>query len=172
MIALFRRIRAHRAIHVHGPEHHALVPGVILATYRNLGGAISDEKIRSAIRRGAGVPGGACGFLGTCGAAVGVGVAFSVILEASPLTPVARRIVQSITSEVLAEIAKVEAARCCQRECWLALTKAAELSTTWLPVALHAEDPMACDQARLNDECIGAACELYDGITQPVTTPR
>ena len=161
LISLFQRIRKHRAIHLHGPEHHALVPGVILATYRNLGGDLSDAQIRAGIHRGAKVPGGACGYMGACGAAVGVGIAFSVILEANPLTPAARRTAQSATSAVLAEIAKLEAARCCQRECFLAFETAAELSRTMLPVALQADATIACEQVDLNDECVGPICPLY-----------
>jgi SAM-dependent methyltransferase len=170
MISLFRRIRAHPSIRMHGPEHHALVPGVILATYRNLGGDLSDDKIRSGIRRGAKMPGGACGFMGVCGAAVGVGIAFGVILESNPVTPVARRIAQSVTSEVLAEIATLEAARCCQRECWVAFRKAAELSGTLLRVTLRADDPGVCDQVHSNAECAGPSCPLYDSSAKLVKT--
>jgi hypothetical protein len=161
LIALLERIRRHDSIPLHGPEHHALVPGVILATYRNLGGKLSDAQIRSGIRRGSKVPGGACGFLGACGAAVGVGTAFSVILEASPLAASGRRVAQSATSAVLAEIAKLEAARCCQRECFIALETAAELSRSLLPVALRADATIACEQVDLNEECLGPVCPLY-----------
>ncbi len=62
MIALMAQIRRHPSVPVHGPGHHALVPGVILSTYRNLGGELSDALIRTGIRRGAQVAGGACGF--------------------------------------------------------------------------------------------------------------
>jgi hypothetical protein len=161
LISLFQKIRKHEAIPLHGPVHHALVPGIILATYRNLGGGLSEAQIQSGIHRGAKIPGGACGFMGACGAAVGVGIAFSVILEANPLTPAGRRTAQEATSAVLAEIAKLEAARCCQRECFVALETAAELSTTMLPVALQAADTIACEQVELNDECLGPACPLY-----------
>jgi hypothetical protein len=161
LISLLEKIRRHDAIPLHGPEHHALVPGVILATYRNLGGKLSDAQIRAGIGRGSKVPGGACGFMGACGAAVGVGIAFSVILEANPLTPAPRRTAQVVTSAVLAETAKLEAARCCQRECFIALETAAELSRTLLPVALRADDTIACQQVHLNDECLGPDCPLY-----------
>jgi len=162
MLSLLQSIRAHDAIPMHGPEHHAMVAGIILATYRNRGGDLTDEQIRSGIRRGATVPGGACGFMGSCGAAVGVGIAFGVILGSSPLVPAARRTLQAATSAVLAEIGKLEAARCCQRECFVALTKAAELSRTLLPVSLEAKLDLECAQMHLNDECVGAACPIFD----------
>lgn len=161
LISLLQKIRRHDAIPFHGPEHHALVPGVILSTYRNLGGELSDAQIRSGIRRGAKVPGGACGFMGACGAAVGVGIAFSVILGANPLTPAPRQTAQMATSAVLAETSKLEAARCCQRECFVALETAVELSRTLLPVTLRADATIACEQVDLNDECLGPVCPLY-----------
>jgi hypothetical protein len=62
---------------------------------------------------------------------------------------------------VLAEIARHRAARCCQRECVIALQKAAELSHDALPVALRAEGVFDCAQFDDNRECIRAACPLY-----------
>jgi hypothetical protein len=172
MISLFRKVRSHPVIPLHGPQYHALVPGVILATYRNLGGDLSDAKIRSGIRRGSEIPGGACGFMGACGAAVGTGIAFSVMLESNPLAPRERRTAQAVTSAVLAEMSKLEAARCCQRECFIAFEKAAELSKTLLPLELRADGPIACEQMDANDECLGPECPLYATVElETPTTP-
>ena len=83
-VSLMQSIRTHPHFGVHGPEHHALVPAVILAALRNQGQAIPDEGIHTAIQRGKVVAGGACAFMGACGAAIGVGIAVSVLLEATP----------------------------------------------------------------------------------------
>ncbi|PLX82194.1 MAG: methyltransferase type 11, partial [Desulfuromonas sp.] len=107
LLALFARLHELPAVPVHGPEHHALLPGVILSVYRNLGGSISDETIRTGIRRGTRVVGGSCAYWGTCGAATGVGIAFSLILGANPVKGAERQAVQEAVQEVLAEIAKV-----------------------------------------------------------------
>jgi hypothetical protein len=72
-----------------------------------------------------------------------------------------RSTVQGVTQAVLAEIAGVKAARCCQRDGFIALTKAAELSRTLLPVALKAEHRFACRQMHLNKECLGKTCILH-----------
>ncbi|MEA3347431.1 MAG: DUF5714 domain-containing protein, partial [Pseudomonadota bacterium] len=148
--ALLSRIRQHPAIPAHGPEHHALVPGVILATYRNCGGQIADEQIKAGIKRGAKLPGGACGFMGICGAAMGVGTAFSIILQSTPMQGQARRLSQSATHACLGKIIENEAARCCQRESWICLKEAARLSTTILPVKLEAGSPPTCEQFAKN----------------------
>jgi hypothetical protein len=161
MVALMAKIRRHPSVPVHGPGHHALVPGVILSTYRNLGGEVSDDTIRTGIRRGSQIAGGACGFLGVCGAATGVGIAFSLILKANPLKAAERQIVQSVTQRVLERIAALEAARCCQRECWLALRTAAELSAQYLPIPLRADASLSCWQSDRNAQCITDRCPLW-----------
>jgi len=160
MLALLGEIRKHPAIAVNGPEHHALVPGIILATYRNLGGDITPERITSGIRRGSRIPGGACGFLGVCGAGTGVGVAMGIILESNPLKADERQITMSITQKILAEIGALRAARCCQRDSWIALKKLAELSSSVLPVTLLAKSHWTCAQQHLNKQCFGKGCPL------------
>jgi hypothetical protein len=92
---------------------------------------------------------------------VGVGTAFSLILDANPLKPEERKQVQQAVQKVLEEIAKLRAARCCQRDCWIALVKAAELSETLLPIALKADHRLICAQQHLNRECLGKACQCW-----------
>ncbi|OCC16131.1 SAM-dependent methyltransferase [Dissulfuribacter thermophilus] len=161
MISLMKRIRTNPRFPMHGPEHHAMVPGIILATYKNLGGDIGDEKILAAIEKGSKVPGGACGFMGSCGAAIGVGVAFSVLLDSSPLSPRARSIVQKIVGEVLLKIGERVASRCCQRESYIALKEAKRFSEKYLDINLVADHDLICTQYDRNRECIKRACCLY-----------
>jgi len=161
ILSLMEEIRSFKMFPVHGPEHHSLVPGVILATYRNLGGNITDKHIITGIERGMKVPGGACGFLGACGAAIGVGIAFSIILEASPLTPKKRQDVQDVVAEVLKEVTKTRAPRCCQRECYVSLKKAMELSEKLLDIKLVMDEKLICSQYDKNRECIRKLCEVY-----------
>lgn len=161
MLTLLAKIRRHPAIPMHGPEHHAMVPGVMLATYRNRGGKISKESILTGIERGSKVPGGVCGFWGNCGAAAGVGIGFSVLLDATPLTPQARQQAQEITARVLTAVAATKGARCCQRETVTALREAAAISRELLPVSLLAESDFFCRQFSANKECIRVQCPLW-----------
>ncbi len=161
MIRLLEEVRSDAGFPMHGPEHHALVPGVILATYRNLGGGITESDILTGIERGLSVPGGSCGFMGVCGAAAGVGIAFSIILGSNPLTPKPRQAVQRVLSEIMGVLAGQEAARCCRRECSLALKAAAGLSRGLLPVTLRADEASRCEQYPGNKECIGSECPLF-----------
>ncbi|ADH85384.1 radical SAM protein [Desulfurivibrio alkaliphilus] len=160
MLALLAKIRHSPAIPMHGPEHHALVPGVILATYRNRGGELSREAILTGIARGSQIPGGACGFWGNCGAAVGAGIAFSILLDATPLSPKPRRQAQEISARILSAVASVTGARCCRREAFIVLREAAAISRELLPVSLLAEADFTCDQAVANPQCIRRQCPL------------
>jgi MoaA/NifB/PqqE/SkfB family radical SAM enzyme/SAM-dependent methyltransferase len=160
VIALLEKIRSHGSIPMHGPEHHSMVPGIILAAYRNLGGEISDDTIRSGIKRGAQVPGGFCGFAGSCGAATGVGIAFALILGSTPLKGGERAAALQATSAVLDRISRLEAARCCQRESFVSLMTAVELSRTMLPIPLETEATLICRQSKENEECIKALCPV------------
>ncbi|MGA1790749.1 MAG: DUF5714 domain-containing protein [bacterium] len=161
MITLLKAIRKHPVFPLHGPDHHALVPAIIFSVYKNLGGDISDQDILTGIDRGNTIPGGACSFLGICGAAIGVGIAFSIIVNANPYKGKERQLVQKVAKEVLEEIARYEAPRCCQRECWIALRVASRLSKSYLPIRLPADEDFICTQSRLNKECIGRKCPLY-----------
>ncbi len=161
MIALLKRIRRDPAVPLHGPEHHGLVPGIILAAYRNAGGPLTDRQIMDGIDRGMLIPGGSCAFLGACGAASGVGTGFAAILDANPLKPGPRQVVMEVVAEVLRRFARFEAARCCQRECYLALRTAAEYSGAHLDIPLQADEPLVCTQFANNHECIEALCPLH-----------
>ncbi len=160
MLELLARLRKHPSIPVHGPEHHALMPAIIVTAYRNCGGKVEGDLLKTAIRRGNQIIGGSCAFTGICGSATGVGIAFSLLLQANPVKAKQRQIVQQITQQVLADIANFKAARCCQRDCWLGLKQAAELSKQYLPITLHADAVIGCYQRHLNQECIGMACPV------------
>lgn len=161
MTALLEELRAHASIPLHGPEHHGLVPGVILATYRNLGGNITDRDIKDGIERGSLIPGGSCAFMGACGAATGVGTALGIILRSNPLKPGERRTVQEVVASLTAKLSERTAARCCRRECCLVLQALAEVSGDILPIPLKAEADVTCRQFGQNAECIGAECPLH-----------
>ncbi len=160
MLKLFAEITAHPTFPDNGPEYHALVPGVILATARNLGLQVSNETLLAGIRRGAQVSGGSCAFWGVCGGATGVGVAFSLLLEANPMKATARQAVQTVVQQVLADISNLQAARCCRRDSVLALRAAARISADLLPVTLRADVAIGCPAHRQKDGCLGRSCPL------------
>ncbi len=160
LLALFSAIRRHPALPIHGPEHHSLVPAVILAAARNAGVTVTPEDLRAGIRRGSKVAGGSCGFMGVCGAAVGVGIAFGLLLKSNPVKPAERQQIQTAVQKVLLEIAAVKAARCCQRDSWIALKKASDLSLELIGTRLPADHLLRCRQQGQNPQCLATACPL------------
>ncbi len=170
LIRLLELIRSHPAIPMHGPEHHAMIPGIILACYRNSGGDIKAETIVTGIRRGGDIPGGVCGFWGACGAAVGAGIAVAIILAATPLTPSPRQLAQSFSAKILKLISGYRGGRCCQRETWLALTETARLSESILSVPMTAGGEIHCSQYLKNRECIRKQCPLWEGRVKDLDT--
>jgi len=150
---LMQTVRSHPHFHKHGPEHHSLVPAVILTTLRNTGHDISDEQISTGIERGQTIIGRACAFLGICGAAIGAGIAFSVLMAANPYDGNKRQMVQRLTQKVLGEIASYNAPRCCQRDCWIALQEASKLLQNKFSKTFEIS-PIMCEQFLENKECI------------------
>jgi len=133
VFALLERLCAELDVGEYGPVHHALVPGVILAVYRNRGGELDDETIARGIDRGAHLHEGWCGLAGACGAALGVGVAFALILDT--------RSTMAVTASVLEHLARLPEPCSCRREVLLALQRAVELSRTALPLPLADDRP-------------------------------
>jgi MoaA/NifB/PqqE/SkfB family radical SAM enzyme/ubiquinone/menaquinone biosynthesis C-methylase UbiE len=175
MLELLVEIRNHQAIPMHGPEHHAMLPGIILAVAKNSGLSVTRGDILTGIERGSKVPGGSCGFMGTCGAATGVGIGFAVLFKATPLTPLARQKAQFATARVLTAIAGLPAGRCCQRESYMALQEVAKLSAELLEQPLRGGGALICAQYGDNRECVGRQCPLWatrkQGAVAPVTLP-
>lgn len=161
VVTLMQTIRSHPRFRIHGPEHHSLVPAVILTALRNSGSDITDEQIITGIQRGQTIAGGSCAFLGACGAAVGVGIAMSVLIASNPYDGDKRQMVQQATLKALEEIASYNAPRCCQRDSWLALQKASELLKALLGQTLIVKQSLVCHQFASNKECIFNRCPLW-----------
>jgi 7,8-dihydro-6-hydroxymethylpterin dimethyltransferase len=160
-IVLMQTIRSHPDFRIHGPEHHSLVPAIILTALRNSGNLITNEQIISAIQRGQTIAGGACAFLGACGAAIGVGIAISVLLSATPYNGNKRQSAQRATLKALERIASYDAPRCCQRDSWLALQECKKLLQEWFSISLKTTESISCEQFSESKECIHDRCPLW-----------
>ena len=112
---------------VSGPWHHAVVPGVLIASLRNNGYPFTDEDVEEALKRGALVPAAACGFLGACGAAVGLGIAVSVITKATPYHDKERSLVLKYSAEATTLVARHGGPHCCRLASYVVILHAVKV---------------------------------------------
>ncbi len=149
------KIMEHPAIHMHGPEHHALVPAVIVTAYQNRIGEKKQKNTLEAIKRGSKIPGGYCGLYGACGAGLGVGIAVSILLEATPLTPDERSHANRATSITLNSIAEAGGARCCKKATRISLDEGINYLSELFDLDWYEKIgiPSACNYTQYNKEC-------------------
>jgi hypothetical protein len=159
------------SVKMHGPEHHFLVPAVLLSSYYHERGRpeLVAAKIKEARRRAASVPGGSCGINGVCGAAVGVGIFVSLITEATPVSGREWRLSNQATAEALVVIARHGGPRCCKRNTFLALQCAVAFLEENLSVQLPINDPTACEFSSLNRQCRLQSCPFHQCADPPTS---
>jgi hypothetical protein len=150
-------------VKMHGPEHHFLVPAVLLSAYYNVTGETDkkEEKINLAQKRAISVLGGFCGYQGDCGAAVGVGIFVSVMTGSTPLSTNEWRLSNLATGRSLITIAEHGGPRCCKRNSFLAILEATKFVQENFKVALPTSIVIKCDFNHLNKECIKEKCPFY-----------
>ncbi len=161
-VALAVRLMRHPSVKMHGPEHHFLVPAVLLAAYSNAKGEPGKRaaRVAEARRRSEPVVGSFCGIQGACGAGIGAGTFVAIVTGSTPVKGPERGASNRMTARALDVISRTNGARCCKRDSFLALLAAARFSREHLGVALPARGP-ACEWSGANAECVGDACPFH-----------
>src|SRR4030043_118978 len=158
---ILEKVMSHPSVPMHGPEHHAMVPAIIVAAVKNAGHPVPEGPVDKALERGSKVPGGWCGFYGACGAGIGVGTAVSVLTGATPLTGKTRSLANEVTAFALGKMID-GGPRCCKRASRKALEAAFEFLKTKMNINLNIDDKVKCRYVQRNRECIKEACPYYD----------
>lgn len=150
-------------VKMHGPEHHFLVPAVLLAAYYNIKKDYKEKatKIRMAKKRAEQILGGFCGFYGDCGAAVGTGIFVSLITNATPLSVTDWKLANLATAKSLLTIAEHGGPRCCKRNTFLALLEATNFVKENFKVSFKLNKELNCEFYPLNNECLKQNCSFY-----------
>jgi hypothetical protein len=150
-------------IKMHGPEHHFLVPAVLLAAYYNAKGDYNQKrlKIKEARSRSSKILGGFCGFYGDCGAAVGTGIFMSLITDSTPLSSKEWRLSNLITAKSLLTIANHGGPRCCKRNTFLAINETVNFLGENFSSMMKINRTIACEFKDLNKECLKKKCPYY-----------
>ncbi len=164
-VALAITLMQNPQVNMHGPEHHFLVPAVLLAAYCNTTRELQKKGnlIRTARERAGHVIGGACGFLGDCGAAVGTGIFISLITGATPLSHLEWQQANLITAKSLETIARHGGPRCCKRNTFLALEAAVRFVHEQFSVEMPTDPAITCIFSGMNKECRMKDCPYYPG---------
>lgn len=161
-LLLMQEIMQNPYLYMHGPEHHVLVGASLLTCYYNCCKDIYLPKALDAlIERSTEVPGGICGFWGCCGAAVSTGIFTSVITEATPLSTQSWGLSNLMTSEALAEIARLGGPRCCKRNSFTAVLAAVRFVKQHFNIEMELPSQVVCDFYSENKECLGRRCPYF-----------
>ncbi len=160
---IIEQVMSHPSVPMHGPEHHVIVPGALVTAVRNSGYPLTEGAVEKALERASKVPGGWCGLYGDCGAAVGVGIAVSVITGATPLTGKPRTLALAATSLALSRMLD-EQPRCCKRASRIALTTGVEFLRDQLGIVLPHNGNVKCVYTLRNKECAHQDCPFF-GLT-------
>ncbi|NLY77087.1 MAG: SAM-dependent methyltransferase [Tissierellia bacterium] len=156
------------SINMHGPEHHFLVPAVLIASYYNALDKKDEKKRKLAVAktRAKDIKGGFCGFYGNCGAAVGTGIYVSIITGASPLTKDSWGLANLMTGTALIALAKIGGPRCCKRNSFTAIKEAAKFTKEHFNIKLYDYDDYSptCNFRLKNRECIKEQCPYYSKL--------
>lgn len=157
-------IMKHPNIKMHGPEHHFLVPAVLLTAYYKAKG--ESHKIADALskarKRAEEVKGGFCGFQGACGAGIGTGIFVSIVTEATPLSTATWKLSNIMTAGALINIANAGGPRCCKRDSYIAL----ESAVSFIEDSLDCKFPkfiqkIECSFFKMNKECLTENCKYF-----------
>ena len=163
-IAMALTLMKSRSLKMHGPEHHFLIPAVLLSAFCNARreSGEKEKKIKQARKRAENVLGGFCGFYGDCGAAVGTGIFVSIITGATPLSQKEWRLSNLMTAKSLYAIANAGGPRCCKRNSFLAIEEALSFLKEEFGMELDSTiSDLKCQFHRLNKECIREECRFY-----------
>lgn len=162
-VFLANEIMKHPSVAMHGPEHHYLVPAVLLTAFHNKQGTRDKlrEHLDEAARRSKNVLGGFCGFYGTCGAAIGTGIFMSIITEATPISVKGWQLSNTITAQSLTCVAKSGGPRCCKRDTYIALEEAIDFIEDKLSIELEKTDKIICGFNELNKQCKQHKCQYF-----------
>ncbi len=149
---------------MHCPEHHYLVPAVLLTVCRKLRNDEKTQLVRDlniAEQRAKNLLAGFCGWYGACGAAVGSGVFLSLLTDTSPYSTDTWALVNRLTSNCLREISAMGGPRCCKRVCFATLKTTAVFLRKNLDLDIREPQSIKCGYHHRNTECKKTACPYY-----------
>jgi hypothetical protein len=160
-VALVKKVFDLPGLKIHGPEYHSIVPAVLVAAYHNKNKTSKLEDIREAIRRGKDVKGGSCGYSGGCGAAIGTGVAASILGKATPMSDIERGNALRQSGGALLAISRHGGPRCCKRDAVTSIQSFVQSSGYFSDTE---NNRYVCRHFKDNKDCIGTRCPYFPKV--------
>lgn len=149
---------------MHCPQHHYLIPAVMLtAAYKAEGRSLDElqNALLEAMLRAGNILPGFCGLYGDCGAAVGLGIYVSILTDTTPYSVETWPLAQRIVAESLLEISGINGPRCCKRNCYLALEIGEKFTKEKLGLDFGAAAKTVCTHYANNRECKKGECPFF-----------
>ena len=160
-IEVLERLMSQPDCPMHGPTHHVLVGAALLTAYNNClpdSNKLNLEEALAEMReRGEQVPGGACGYLGTCGASISTGIFLSIVTRNTPFSTDTWRLCNLCTAHALEQVALNGGPRCCKRDSYLSVLTAIDFVKENLGVEM-VKPEVHCTRSQINEQCIGKKC--------------
>ena len=161
-IAMVQEMMDDPFIYMHGNEHHIMVGAALIAAYHNAGGEVDLEAaLKEMEARGEKYPGGSCGFWGCCGAAVSVGMFWSIVTGTTPLSGKTWGLANQATAAALQEIGALGGPRCCKRNSFTTIRAGAAFVKEHLGVEMELPEEIVCHYYGNNRQCIREKCPYY-----------
>jgi hypothetical protein len=158
---------------IHCPQHHYLVPAVLLTACRQMQGELTEQlkqDLSVADKRARNVLPGFCGWYGACGVAIGVGIFMSIFTHTNPLSEKSWSWTNKATAQTLLKISKVNGPRCCKRSTYIGLDAASRITKECLGITLKKPRKLACKYYDRNTRCKREECPFYlpKGFTKSI----
>jgi hypothetical protein len=160
-VKLARQIFDIPGLKMHGPEYHSIVPAVLVTAYHNKNKIRNPEAVKEALRRGKDVKGGSCGYSGGCGAALGSGIAVSVLEKATPMSDSERGSALKMSGQALLAVSKHGGPRCCKRDAITSI-QSFMMNTSYFDGMETSR--YTCKQFMANKDCIGSRCPFFPKV--------
>ncbi|MGI6553386.1 MAG: DUF5714 domain-containing protein [Bacillota bacterium] len=152
------------ALKMHCPQHHYLISAVMLtAAYKAQGrpAEILRDGLIEAMLRAKNVLHGFCGFYGSCGAAVGLGIYASILTNTTPYSVESWSLANRIVAESLLKISGINGPRCCKRNSYIALQLAEIFTREKFGIDLGRTEKITCTHFHRNEECKKQECPYF-----------
>ncbi|MDD4726941.1 MAG: DUF5714 domain-containing protein [Tissierellia bacterium] len=149
---------------MHCPQHHYLIPASMLtAAYKVLERSVEtlQNDLIEAMMRAKNILPAFCGFYGSCGAAVGLGVYASILTDTTQYSKYTWSLANKIVGESLLKMSEINGPRCCKRNSFIALQVAENFNRDEFGIDLGTTESITCTHYYKNKECKKNECPYF-----------